>query len=315
MLSITSFSSRAHKFDATGNSIGNFAFRAYIYRLSSGQDEVPWENLPAPKLTLVPRKIPVGDRGAAFNIVDSHQAPRMREAGPLKQISYQVFTMDNTAVTEPIVITAPNEITLAQLVTYFILPSDIGAYLDVASVFYWNLREIVDVTKADKTKRTFEAIPEKIPIGSNLRVKCSSLRDGSNKKVVNCSFEGVHLPFPMPVDALLERLKARVSDWMKQRGQGPDWTVDGPDREAIDFDFEYPIIPISRDMLVKVYLKQWETTLAPHQSWINVSDALVRRLGLPKSMLFRIYPVVGTVDNQNAVDHSYDITWEPEKQY
>jgi hypothetical protein len=56
-------------------------------------------------------------------------------------------------------------------------------------------------------------------------------------------------------------------------------------------------------------------TIAPHQSWINLSDSLVRKLGLPKSTLFRIYPVVGTVDNQDAIDHSYDINWEDEKQY
>jgi hypothetical protein len=114
----------------------NFEVKAIReYRLFSGQDEVSWDSLPVPKLTLVPHKIPVGDGGTAFNIVDSHQVPHMREAGPLKQISYQVFTMDNTAVTEPIVITAPNEITLAQLVTFFILPSDIGSHLDVPLSF------------------------------------------------------------------------------------------------------------------------------------------------------------------------------------
>jgi hypothetical protein len=31
--------------------------------------------------------------------------------------------------------------------------------------------------------------------------------------------------------------------------------------------------------------------------------------------LFRIFPVEGTVDNQDAEDSSYDIAWEAEKQY
>jgi predicted ABC-type sugar transport system permease subunit len=57
-------------------------------------------------------------------------------------MSYQIFTMENTPLGEPVVIQAPNEITLAQLVTFFILPS--GIQLDVGSVFYWNLLRIED---------------------------------------------------------------------------------------------------------------------------------------------------------------------------
>jgi hypothetical protein len=248
------------------------------YRLFSGENEVSWENLPIANLTLVPKRIPAGNRGTVFNIVDHDQVPQLREAGMLTQMSYQVFTMENTPVTEPVEITAPNEITLAQLVTYFILQSELAPHLDVASAFYWNLRKIVDVTAADPTKTTYEAIPDKIPVGFTLRVKCSSLREGSDKRIVNCRYEGAHLPFSMPPDALLERLKARVADWMNQRGQGPDWTIDGPDREAIDFDFEYPIIPLGREAPMKIYLKQWEFMIAPHQSWINLSDSLVRKM-------------------------------------
>jgi hypothetical protein len=31
--------------------------------------------------------------------------------------------------------------------------------------------------------------------------------------------------------------------------------------------------------------------------------------------LFRIFPVVGTIDNQDADDFSYNIVWEADKQY
>jgi hypothetical protein len=53
----------------------------------------------------------------------------------------------------------------------------------------------------------------------------------------------------------------------------------------------------------------------PSLSWINLSDQLVKKMNLPKGTLFRIYPVTGTVENQDAEDHSYPITWEAGKQY
>jgi hypothetical protein len=198
-------------------------------------------------------------------------------------------------------ITVPNEITLAQLVTYCILPS--GIQLDVSSVFYWNLLRIQDKSKADKTKWTVQEIPDEIPIGFSLRVKCSSLRENSTKKMVNCRYGSVLLPFAMPDDALLGRLKERVADWMNQRGQGPDWTIEGGDREQIEFDYEYEVISAIREVPVKIYLKQLELMTASSQSWMDISDLLVEKFRLPKGTLFRIYPVVGTVDNQDAEDH------------
>jgi hypothetical protein len=234
----------------------------------------------------------------------------MREAGPMTQMSHQIFMVENTEVTEPIVITAPAKITLAQLVAYFILPS--GIQLDVASVFYWNLLRTQDRSKADKTKWTVQEIPDKIPVGFNRRVKCSSLCENSTKKIVNCRFESVILPFAMPEDAMLGRLKERVSDWTNQRGQGPDWTIEGSDREVIDFEFEYPVIPLVREVPMKIYLRQWVLNVPPSWSWMYISDQLVERLNLPKGTLFRIFPVAGTVDNQDAEDHSYSIEWEAE---
>jgi hypothetical protein len=157
-----------------------------------------------------------------------------------------------------------------------------------------------------------EAIPDKIPVGFTLRVKCSSLRDGVHKKIVHCCYQWAHLQFSMPENETLQRLKTRVADWMNQRGQGPEWTVDGPDRESIDFSKDYEIIPSSHEVPIRVFLKQMEVSLLPSQSWISISDLWVKNLGLPLGTLFRIYPVSGTVDNQDADDFSYDITWEAE---
>jgi hypothetical protein len=61
---------------------------------------------------------------------------------------------------------------------------------------------------------------------------------------------------PIPEDATVGRLRERVVDWMRQRGQGEDWTIGGADREAIDFDFEYPVTAIEREVPIDIYLKQ-----------------------------------------------------------
>jgi hypothetical protein len=281
------------------------------YRMYRGQEEVQWSNLPVIDLTLVPNDI-WADRGREFRIVDCTQIKRPREVGPLTQMSYQIFTIEKTQFSEPVEIFAPNEISLAQLLTYFILPT--GIQLDVGSVFYWNLREIED-TSRDKTKRKIEEIPDKIPLGFNLRVKCSSLHENSMKRMARCKFGSVLMCFAMAGNATLGRLKERMKDWMRQRGQGEDWTIAGPDNEAIDFEWEYQVEAIEREQPVKIFLKQAELEVMPSLSWINLSDQLVKKLGLPKGTLFRIFPLDGSVDNRDEEDMSYTITWEAGKQY
>jgi hypothetical protein len=95
------------------------------YRLYQGQERIRWEDLPQPNVSIVPKAIPCVSRGSSFAIIDHHQVPPFRNVGHLTRMSFQLFSMQNTAVTEVIVINAPNEITLAQLVTYFILPLDL----------------------------------------------------------------------------------------------------------------------------------------------------------------------------------------------
>jgi hypothetical protein len=102
---------------------------------------------------------------------------------------------------------------------------------------------------------------------------------------------------------------------MVERGQGPEWTIEGSDEEDIDFEFVYEIIPKDIERPVKIFLKQEEFEILPSESWINLSDQVVKKRRLPKGTLFRIYPVTGTVENQDAEDHSYTITWEADKQY
>jgi hypothetical protein len=256
------------------------------YRMFKGQEEVSWEDLPVCDTILVPREIPVVSRGVGFKCSDYRKTPRLRTVGPLTQMSYQIFTIEKTPVGEPIEIQAPNEISLAQLVTFFILPT--GIQVDVGSVFYWNLEQIEDSTDRDKTKRKVVQIPTEIPPGFNLRVKCSSLREASTKKMANCRYGSAVSHFAMPQDVTLGRLKEMVSSLMNERGEGPDWTIKGEDGEAIDFEWEDEVIPLEVERPVKILLKRAELEVMPSLSWINLSDQLVKRWRLPKGPLRRI---------------------------
>jgi hypothetical protein len=283
------------------------------YRLYRGQDEVQWRDLPVLDVTLVPTNIPVVNRGLEFKIVEHTTVKRPREVGPRTQMSYQIFTIEKTQFSEPVEIFTPNEISLAQLVACFILPT--GIQLDAGSVFYWNLREIEDQSASDKTKRMLEQIPYHIPPGFNLRVKCNTLHENSVKKMARSKFVSVPMCFAMAEDATIGRLKERVVDWMRQRGQGEDWTIEGNDLEVIDFNYEYQVNAIEREDPLRIFLRQAEIEVLPSTSWINLSDRLVREWQLPIGTLLRIYPATGSVGNRSEEDHSYTIDWEADKQY
>jgi hypothetical protein len=102
---------------------------------------------------------------------------------------------------------------------------------------------------------------------------------------------------------------------MRQRGQPDNWTLGRADNEDIDFDYEYPVTVEVRERPLRIFLKQKEVEVRPSESWINLSDRLVKHYRLRSGMLFRIFPVIGTVDNQDSEDFSYDISWEEGKQY
>jgi hypothetical protein len=229
-------------------------------------------------------------------------------------MTYQIFTIEKTPIGEPVEILAPNEITLAQLVIHFILPS--GIDLDVGSVFYWNLREIEQAPgEIDKTKRELEQTPMVIPQGFNLRVKCNTLRDAARKKMAHVKWGSVKMNFAMNPNDTMRRLKERVANWLNQSGQGSEWTIDRPDNEEIEFEHEFEVIPLVREVSIRIFLKQVEIQVLPSQSWINLSDQLVTDWRLPKGTLLRILPTIGTVNDQDEENHSYTIQWEKDKQY
>jgi hypothetical protein len=105
------------------------------YRMFEGQREVGWSDLPIADLTVVPKVIQVVERGSEFRIVDHATVPRPRNVGRLTPMEFQIFTMEKTMYYGPVSILAPNEISLAQLVAYFILPEK--SLFDVNTAFYW----------------------------------------------------------------------------------------------------------------------------------------------------------------------------------
>jgi hypothetical protein len=279
----------------------------------SGQREIRWSDLPQIDVTLVPTVIPPANRGVSFEIVKQSEVPRPRSVGHLTRADFQVFTTEKTPIDSPTLIDIPNTIRLAQLVTYVILQA--GGDWDVGTVFYWFPEEVEDAS--DKTKRNLIMTPQVIPTGFVLRVKANTLRDGSSKRMARCIYGSVPMCFSMDHNASVGQLKARMINWMTQRSLGDNWTLENApnDNEVIDFDYVYPVITANVDLQLIIFLKQRSIEVSPSESWINVSDRMVRTLGLPLGSLLRIFPVIGDVDDRDPDDGSYSITWEEGKQY
>jgi hypothetical protein len=79
--------------------------------------------------------------------------------------------------------------------------------------------------------------------------------------------------------------------------------------------YEFEVVPLVREVPVRIFLKQAELEVSSSLSWINLSDQLVEKWGLPKGTLLQIMPTIGTVDDQDPDDQSYTINWEEGKQY
>jgi hypothetical protein len=220
--------------------------------------------------------------------------------------------MEKTPVGVPTLIDIPNEITLAQLVTYFILPA--GGDWDVNMIFYWCFEEIEN--NADRKREIIE-VPNSIPTGFVLRVKANTLRDAQDKRMARCIYGSIPMCFMIEQNATIAQLRARMIDWLTQRNQGDEWKFEWVinEGEAIDFDHVYAVVPLNTVTQLPIFLRQRPVDVSPSESWINVSDRVVRALGLPLGTLFRIFPVVGDVEDRDPDDCSYSITWEAGKQY
>jgi hypothetical protein len=135
------------------------------------------------------------------------------------------------------------------------------------------------------------------------------------KVMAHAHYGSAHMAFAMMPSDTVGRLKARVIEWMNQSDQGMNWTIDRPDAEAIDFEHDYEIITGVQETPVHIFLKQLELEVSPSDSWMAVSDRLVKRWKLAKGTLLRIFPVHGIVEDQDDEDHSYSVSWEEVGRY
>jgi hypothetical protein len=126
-------------------------------------------------MILIPKVVPFVDRGTQFRLVDRNATLQPSSAGPLVHASWQLSTAEKTPVCEPVPVDIPNEITLAQLVSSFIVPAGFEQ-VDANTVFFWTLEVISDPKSKDKTRNMVVQIPPRIPVGFNLRVMASFMR-------------------------------------------------------------------------------------------------------------------------------------------
>jgi hypothetical protein len=223
--------------------------------------------------------------------------------------------MEKTPVGEPVPVDIPNEITLAQLATGYIVPSGHDR-LDANTVFFSNLEIAPCSGKKDKTKREVVQIPQKIPVPFNMRAMANTLHERSDgRRVVQCAFGAARVNFTLKEDETVGKLSAVVANWMRQRRQGAEWFVEGNPREVIDFEFCYQIGPIPREEEITIFLKQRKMQVKGSESWMNLSDKLVQQFLSSRGATFRIFPVDMDIQKLGDDDHAYSFDWVEGKQY
>jgi hypothetical protein len=139
--------------------------------------------------------------------------------------------------------------------------------------------------------------------------------NSDGRRQATCVFGSAKVRFTMRENETVGRLAAMAVDWMKQRGQDNQWQIEGNPREAIDFEFEYPIIPIPQVEGVTIYLKQACMKIRINEPRTVFSDRLVQHFGLPRGSMFRIYPVDMDIQRLSDYNHTYSFNWKNEGQY
>jgi hypothetical protein len=85
--------------------------------------------------------------------------------------------------------------------------------------------------------------------------------------------------------------------------------------EQADFDFEYPVVPVSRPGEIDVFLKHAKVRIRTDESWMEVSERMVRHFGFPKGTIFPIFPVDNVISRMGDDDHAYACDWKENGQY
>jgi hypothetical protein len=230
------------------------------YRLFTDQRELCWKDLPALKVTALPRVIPSDTRGTTVNLTDLNSVPRPRTVGPLVIVAWQQFTSEKEEFEAPVLVDVPNEITLEQLVADYIFPTKDGNF-DIDTQFTWCLEE-TSGSKKDQTKREVTNIPHALPPGFNLRVRANTLhRESGGKVLVEMVFGAAHFCVAVRESAIVEELSARAAEVMQRRGQGNQWYVDRNPSEQVDQEFCYQTV-----LIFDVYPASFHAQ-SPHSSF------------------------------------------------
>jgi hypothetical protein len=77
-----------------------------------------------------------------------------------------------------------------------------------------------------------------------------------DKRLVELNYQAAHFYLAITDDATIEDLNASVVAVIERRELGNQWMIDRNPREAIDFDYCYPIVEIRRVAEVGVYIRQ-----------------------------------------------------------
>jgi hypothetical protein len=248
-------------------------------------------------------------------MLDANAVSKPRIAGSLTRATWQLFTIEKIPYNEPVLVDIPSEITLAQLVSTYILPSGFDRP-DSNTAFQWTPEVVPDKSKSDKTKLKVIPVPRRIPPGSNRRVMANTLHaDDVGRKQATCVFGAARIPFTLHEGETVGRLAAMAIDWMKQRGRGDQWQIEGNPREAIDFEFEYRITAIHEVEEVTIYLKQSCMNIRINEPWTALSDRIVQQFGFTRGSMLRICPVDGDIQRLGDDDHAYSFEWKDGAQY
>jgi hypothetical protein len=140
-----------------------------------------------------------------------------RGAGRLVQASWQLFTSEKIPFNEPVPVTIPEEITLAQLVAHFIIPKGFDA-LDSNTVFQWTPEVVPHLSRAGN-KTTIVQIPSKIPPGFKFRGLANTLHADPDKRQVTCAFGTAKIRLSFQPGDIVQRLQAAIVAEMLNRGQ------------------------------------------------------------------------------------------------
>jgi hypothetical protein len=175
-------------------------------------------------------------------------------------------------VNEPVPVDVPNEIALEHPVSFYILPT--YDRLDANTVFRWCLEELTSKDKKDEKKREIVQIPQRIPIGFNVRVMAITSSGHERTKISSMCFRSSKSQFYGSREWNSKSIGGDRGglDEAARSGNSP-WMINRDQNESIDFDYEYPIVPIPEEEEVTIHLKQRKMKVKVSESWMRLRKA------------------------------------------